>query len=231
MINLIPNSLRQVLDGIVLPTLADALAKLHIGSILRALPTWRRQINMNTQPVSPYQLTTVQTLSLVDDAKALNILSAYARTGTAGTGPMTIAANGATPTSGQIAVAPNGDIVTLASDAITNVDIVYQPDKYDVVEVVLPVVSSTGILTLPVPNTTAGVVTLFEAEALVGTTIGKEKILVPGTAPATGQARLNVAKTQVLFATADAVTSARVKFSVSSAVDADALLTAASILI
>ena len=231
-ITLNPNSLKTAFDTALLSTIADAAAIAKLGSVLRALPTFLRIKNMVTAPVSPYQLSTVQTLTLPDDAKAATILTAYARTATAGAGVLTVAAVGATPTTGQIAVAPNGDIVTLAADAITNVDVIYQPNKYDLFEVVLPVVAATGLMALPAAFTSKGVVFLLEGEALVGTAIAKKIVVVPGAgATAAGQVKLDVAKANVMFNIADAITSARVKFAVSSAVDLDALLTGASNLI
>lgn len=227
-----PNSLKTVFDTALLSTIADAAALAKLGSILRALPTFLRNKNMVTAAVSPYQLATVQTISLPDDAKATSIVRAYARTATAGAGPLTVAAAGATPTTGQIAVAPNGDIVTLAADAITNLDVTYQPDKYDLFEVTLPVVAATGLLTIPPALVTKGVVLLLEGEALVGTSIGKKIVVVPGAgATAAGQVKFDVAKGVVMFNIADAITSARVKLAVTCAVDIDALLEGASVLV
>jgi hypothetical protein len=226
------NTLKDALDTTVLPTLADALATVKIGSVVRALPTFLRARNMVAQAVSPYQLATLQTLTLPDDAKALTILRAYARTATAGAGVLTVAAAGATPTTGQIAVAPNGDIVTLAADAITSLDVVYQPDKYDTITLTLPAVAATGVAAIPAAFTGKGIVTLLEGEGLVGTTLGKKIVLVPSaSATATGNVHLDVAKATVMFAIADALTSVRVKLAYTAAVDVDALLEGASVLI
>ena len=66
---------------------------------------------------------------------------------------------------------------------------------------------------------------LLEAEGLVGTVVEKKIVLVPAAgAPATHNARLDVAKANVQFAVADALTSVRVKLAVVPAVDLDALL-------
>ncbi len=58
-----------------------------------------------------------------------------------------------------------------------------------------------------------------------GTSVGKKIILAPGAgAPAAGQARLNIAKTTVTFAVADAVTRARVKILLATQFDLQTLL-------
>lgn len=224
-INVNPFSLKSELDKASPQFLADACRILKIGSVVRAARTTLRN---KVPAASTVQLATLQSLVMADDAKASTIARAYARTGTGTAGELTTVAYGVTPAAGQIAVAPNGDIVTLAADAWTNLDVVYHPEKYDIAELILPV--TANVLTLPAAVTTPGVVMLLETEALVGTVLGLKIVLIPGAgAPATGQARLNIAKTTVTFAGADAVTNARVKIAISSATDVDVLLTAASI--
>jgi len=201
--------------------LGDQFRAIALGSLLRALPTFLRK---KAPVANAGSLATLLALVLPEDGKALSIASAYARAGGV-TGVLTVVAAGATPATGEIAVGPNGDIVTLAADAITDLDVVYQPNKYDTEEITLPV--TAHVLTIPATFTGKGVVFLLEATADAGTTTGKKIVLVPGAgAPAAGQARLNVAKSTVTFAVADAVTSATVKIAVASAIDADALLTA-----
>lgn len=172
--------------------------------------------------VNPYVLATLGAITLPDGAKAHSIRRATVRAGGV-TGELTPVAYGATPITTQIAVSPNGDIVVLGTDAITDMDVVYDVEPQFTVELVLAV--AAGVLTIPTtfqpsgyagPVSNLGVVSLLEAEALAQTAGTVKKIvLVPGAAPATGQARLNVAKTQVLFNTAtDIVTSARVKLGI-----------------
>lgn len=205
-------------------TLPDGFRVVKLGNVLRALPTFLRKKNADAAGVSPYDLATLDVLQLPDDAKAHNIFRAYARAGTGTLGERTVAALHATPAAGEVAVTPAGNIAFLAADAYTDVDVVYMPDKYDIAEVELTVTAS--VMTLPVALTTPGVTFLMEAEATVGTSLGKKIILAPGAgAPAAGQARLNLAKSTVTFAVADAVTKARVKLAISAAVDVDALLT------
>ncbi len=202
---------------------ADELRSIQFGSLLQGqVNQFRRKSDLSA--AQSYNLATLGILTLPDNGKASSIVSAYARAGGVALGPLTVAAVNATPTTTQIAVTPSGDIACLLSDAYTSVDIIYTPERGDsnavdingdVINVsapgnVFPVV--THVITLPSALTARGVVLLTEAEALAGTVTGKKIILAPGAgAPATGQARLNLAKSTITFATADAVTRARVK--------------------
>ncbi len=227
-----PTGVKTTLDNGNPNSLPSLLQLVRVGSLLRASKTQK----MGMVPAAdPYQLATLQSLGLTEDAKAATILRAYARsTSGAGTlGELAVQAYGATPADGQIAVAPNGDIVVLASSAYTAIDVYYDPMQYDVQEFTLPVV--TGVLTLPT-KLAGKVVALLEAEVLTGTVTGKKIVLVPASGlPATTKAQLNVAKTAVSFNNAtDAPTTARVKLAVALEVartdglDTDTLLTGAA---
>jgi len=219
-------SLKSRMDGAQPNTIADAFRIVQIGSVLRALLTSLRKKNPVAAGASPYDLATLHVVQLPDDAKAHSISRAYVRAGGV-TGELAVVAPGVTPTTGQCAVTPAGNLAFLAADAITNVDAVYQPEKYDAFEATLTV--TANVLTLPPGLVARGVVSLMEAEGTLGTAAGKKIVLVPGAgAPAAGQARLNIAKSTVTFAVADAITQARVKFAVASLTDVDALLEAAS---
>lgn len=229
------NTLKQRLDQADPNTLADAARAVRFGTILRqAMMVSLRRKNPDS-PASnesnPYQLATLNTLSLADDAKANTILRAYARaTAAAGTlGEMTVEPYGTTPADAQIAVAPNGDIVFLESSEYTDVDVVYLPEMCDVVELTLPVAANSLAIPAQFANAPSGTVLLMEAESLAGTLVSKLIVTVPASTNAgTGKANLDVAKQHVLFANADAVTQARVKLGICWAVDVDALLEATS---
>lgn len=212
-------------------SLASILQALGLGDILRGLITKLQKQVPVTGARSNYNLTTVQIIALPDDAKCEQVISGFARaTGASGTlGNLTPVQPGVTPADAQIAATPNGDIAVLASAAYTLVDVQYVPKKEKIVELTLPVVSH--VATLPAALTTApcAVFSLLEAESLAGTLTGKLIVLVPSaSAPATTKAVLNMTKDSVLFATADAVTSCRVKVGVSPDFDVNALLEAAS---
>lgn len=222
-ISVLAESLKNKIDAANPNVLADAMRIVKLGSILASLPT---SLFKKVPAASSYNLATLLALGLPDDMKAGTIFSAYSRAGTV-TGPLTVVGAGVTPATGEVAVAPNGEIVTLAADAITSLDVVYLPSKADIVEAELAV--ATNVLTIPAAYTAGGVVTLLEAEVTVGTSTGKKIVLVPAaSAPAAGQAKLNVAKTTVTFAGADGATKARVKLAIAPAVDVAALLTALS---
>jgi len=206
-------------------TLADLLRSIALGSFLQGqVAQVRRALSPDALGTNPQNLATLDAVSLPNSGKANTILRATVRAGGV-TGELTPVAYGATPATTQCAVGPNGDLVFLAADAITDVDVNYIPERGDVVDTVFPVV--TNVLTLPASITDRHVVLLAEVEALVGTTTGQKIILVPGAgAPAAGQARLDVAKATVTFAGADAVTRARVKLVVVAAEDLAAVLEA-----
>lgn len=206
-------------------TLPDILRKLAFGDVVRSFSaSLRKKVPANdaNQP----QLSTLLSLPLPNDAKAHTISRAYARAATTGTGELAVVAYGVTPTSGQIAVAPNGDLVTLASDAITLLDVAYKPEIGDIVELTLPCTAS--ILTIPAPIVSQGVIMLLAANATVGSVTGPKIVLVPSaSASATLQARLDLAKATVKFNVGtDVVTQATVRLLVCSAKDVDTLIQA-----
>lgn len=198
-------------------SIADHLRKVAVGDLLgSSLPQHVRKVNMDAAGANAGNLATLDALVLPDFAKAGTILRAFARAGTAGTGEMTVAAKDATPATGEIAVAPNGNIVTLAADAITEVDITYVPEgNAEAVEIYLPVASDAA--TIPAQYTSKGVVVLLEAELVAGTATGNKIVLTQGGTPAAGQAAMDVAGAQVDFAAADAGTRCRLKLLVAKA--------------
>lgn len=215
---------KEALAGATNNTLPEHLKTIAFTQVMRG------QINQVLRKKDPAVNSyapgaTVETIVLADDAKANAIHRAYSRAGTV-TGELTVVAPGTTPATGEISIQPNGDVMVLAADAITSLDVTFVPERGDVVTLDnWPVVSDA--IALPTSITSKGVVLLLEAESLAGTLTGKLRILAPsGSAAATTQARLNVAKTTVKFAPADAVTKARVKLLVCAAVDLDTALEA-----
>lgn len=216
--------------------IADFFRQVAIGSLLQGqLPQQYRKANLSA--ADPYSLATLGILKLPDNGKASQIVRAWARAGGTTLGELAPQAYGVTPTTTQISITPSGDIACLLSDAYTSVDIIYTPERGDSNALdkngepntsngnVFPVASN--VLTLPAALTARGVILLTEVEALAGTVTGKKIVLVPGAgAPATGQARLNLAKTTITFATADAVTRARVKLLLCPSADLPTILNA-----
>lgn len=224
-------TLKQVMDRANPNTLPDQMRTIKLGQTLGSdvKQTLRKQ-SADAAGADPYNLATLDVLKMPDEAKAMTILRAFARAGTAGTGEMAVVAPNTTPASGQLAVTPSGDIALLGADAITDVDVEYLPARGDVMEVTGQV--AANVLTIPASLTARGVVMAIEVEALTGGSVGDKIILAPGAgAPAAGQARLNIAKSTITFAGADAVTRARVRLVVSAEVDLKASLEAASTLV
>lgn len=234
-----PARLKDALDRANPATIAAAFGLLKLGRVFRGqLPMPLRR---KVPAADAASLATLNVLRLPDDAKAAVILRATVLAVGSGAvlGELTPQAFGATPSTGQCAVTPSGDIAFLASDAATLVDVLYVPERgYVVTTLALPVASN--VLTLPtvytqaavVPSTSngfkatpGGVVLLTDAVADAGTSTGRKVILTPGSsAPSAGQARLNAAKTTVTFASADAVTSAHVTLVLCTPYDLDSLL-------
>jgi len=161
---------------------------------------------------SSYQLSTLQSIDLGNRPAAV-VNRATSLAGTV-TGELTPSTFGATPTTGQVAVAPNGDIVVLGTDAITSVDVKYTPEVCDIIERTLTVVSNAATFDTTDPELANGVLLLREAEALAGTSTGKKIVLVPAASCAASRACLSVDKTKVILNATDAVTKVRVKLAV-----------------
>lgn len=222
------NTLVDVLNRANPNTLWSALQQLGLGNILRS--SLKVDLRMKTPSLDSRQLGTLHSFKLDRRALGSVILRAYARTSSGTPGELAIQAYGTTPASNQIAIAPNGDIVVLAADAISGLDVEYMPIKGDIIEITdLPVLSDEALI--PIPWTTRGVVYLVEATATAGTATGSKIVLVPGTAPAAGRARLDAAKSKVYFANADAITKCTVKLLVGAEKDTDLLMQANSVLL
>lgn len=206
-------------------TLADALRKLGFGSFLRSMPVPIRKAAAGA--VNTYASATARPVDGQDPAApAVSILSAYARAGLGTPGPLTNDGMTSTaPAAGHIAISPNGQIVTAAADAWTDLDVNYLPDLGDVIEYTGSVVPGTGVMALPAGITDRGVVVLLESEALTGTVTGKKIIIEPAAAAvAATKSALDTDKLSVWFAVADAVSSARVKLLVCAVNDTNDVL-------
>ncbi len=226
-------NLKTVLNLAKPDTLADHLRTVKLGTLLRQqLPQVLRKRN---PAADASQLAAVESLGCVaKGAPAAAILRARAFTGGTTAAALTVAAHSTTPSSGEIAIAPNGDIVVLASDAWTDVDVTYMPERGDVV--VLPELPvATGILTLPSQVLDAAgtrkAILLLKAVATAGTLTGEKIVLAPaGTSgstslPATTKAQMTLDGLKIQFNNAtDAVTKAVVTLLIVAADDLDTLL-------
>lgn len=213
------STLKEAINRAQLGTLADAFRKLGLGDILRALPA--QLIGVAPATGNLYVGTTMHVVTLPTDAKAMACLAVYARAGGGTLGPL-VANTHTAPDAGSYFINPTGDIEFAIADAWTKLDIVYFPAKVDVTEQTFPVVAHTA--TIPAVYTAKGVQFAMQVESLVGTLVAKMIVDPPGTAPASGHAALNLAKTTIVFNAADVVTSCRVLFGVGPAIDVNALL-------
>lgn len=243
-------SLRQAVNRADPNALADIFRLLAGGDVLRALPVYLR----NQLPVAAVatQLATLSTIVLPEDAKAAVIHRCTVRTtSSAAVGEYTVQAYGTTPSTTQVAVAPNGDIVFLTTDGVTSVDVIYTPQKGDVLGQLaysnttqtaagtgtgitsLNLAAPAGIATIPAPWAGKAIL-LMNAVATAGTNTGSKNILVPAAGVvATTKAALSQDGTKVYFNFAtDAVTACTVDLLVASGTgggaDVNALLEGAS---
>ena len=207
--------------------LPDLFRKMALGSFLQGQVVQKRcqvgtgATGSNRLAVSPYNNATALVLSLPDGGKASQVLRATVRSNAGGVvnGEYTPDAYAnATPATLHVGVGPNGNITTLGTDVIADADIIYIPERGDVIETILTCIPGTGVCALPPVITAKGVILLEEAEVLAGTSVGKKMILIPLTAaPAAGYAQLDLPKANVRFAVADGATSVRVKLLVAPA--------------
>jgi hypothetical protein len=216
--------------------LGELMRKMALGSYLQgqALQV-RRQVGTgaagsNQLKANAYNLPAMRVLKLPDGGKCSIVRRVTVRASGVVNGEFAALAYGATPITRQVAPTPNGDLAFLGLDAVTDADVVYIPERGDVVEVVLPVTLATGVCTLPAWLTAKGIVLLEEAEVLEGTVLGPKIVLVPAAgAPAAGFVQLSVAKALVQFdPVADIPTRARFKFLVAPAEPLANVLEAAS---
>jgi hypothetical protein len=225
-------TVRDTLNRSNANTLADKLAALGFGDILGGdIPITLRQ-QTPTANDSGAPISTTQQIKLPNNMKACQILRATSRAGTAG-GQLVVdtALSNSAPASGHISVQPNGDLALLTSDGMTGVDVTIVPERGDVV-VLENVDVASDVYTFPAALTARGVVTLISAVSVAGTLTGNLRVLLPVTAaPATTKAQLDLAKSMVQFAVADAVTKATLTLLVAAEVSlADALAAAATTL-
>src|SRR5580693_6376495 len=109
-----PQTIRQYLDVASPQGLADVLRLILFGRFMRSQDV----VLQTAAPAADLsQLSTLSSFNLDVQAPAASVQRAYSRVGT--TGELANQAVNTTPSTGQIAVAPNGGIVVLTSDAQT----------------------------------------------------------------------------------------------------------------
>ncbi len=199
-------------------TLADQLRNLELGALLGAVMP-QQLIKQDIVTGGTIKLASYLDLVLPDNAKAVSVIHNFVRAGATGKfGVSYTADTNDTPATTTYWVTKAGDIRFLTTDAVTDMDILYQPIRGDVYELVLPIAS--GIVTIPTELTARGVLLLEEAEILAGTTLGDKTVIdeaATTSLPATTKACLDLAHAYVLFNHAtDAGTRCRVKLLVAA---------------
>lgn len=230
-INISTSAGKASLDTAPAGQIADLLRAMSFGHFVRAMPARLVGLVPVAATVNPYVNASAQSVPLPDDAKAAFIFRAYGRAGSGTLAALTIdtpdpTGAAANPSAGHIAFSPNGDIVVNAGDAWTALDVLYMPEKYDVVELTLPVGSSNTTLVLP--TSLPPVLFLMEAE---GTAPTDAKLIVDAAGtptPGAGHAALDAGKLNVIFHGATGYTQARVKLAVAASLDLNAFLESTS---
>lgn len=189
-------SLRSLLNEANPNKLPTAAQQLRLGNALGLVPRFIRAA------------TVAHIIVLPEAAKAVRVLDCWVTAGTVNGQFSPSYDPDGVPATTTCTVNPAGNLAFLAADAVTEAEVVYLAREGTVFEDVVAVVSNSGAFL----QSRKGV-QLLEVEALVGTTVGvKALTAVRGATPGAGIAALNLLGTAVVFAAADAVTRARVKY-------------------
>lgn len=205
------NTLRDALNRANSSTIATHLQKAQLGTVVAGhVP---QQISGAVPAAQTNELATVLGLGLPYTSRASAVLRATVRTVSSGAvlGELTPVNHDVTPSTGNVAVSPSGDIVFLETDKATKVDVVYAPIAGEVVEWTGP--APLGIMVLPAWIIARNPLLLLEATPTVATIGGRKIILAPAAAVvATTKAALAIDRSKVYFNYAtDVVTYATVK--------------------
>lgn len=185
-------SLKAILNEANPNKLPTAAQVLKLGTVLSGSPQFRKLT------------VTSHVAALPETAKAAQLLRVFATAGTSA-GAKTVV-EGA-PAAGQVAISPTGDVIFNATDAVTAAEVLYVAEEGPVVEEVVAVAANVGTL---LQSKAARV--LLSAVALAGSSVGAKTVDYRAAAAAAGEAAINAAGTGIVFAGADAVTSARVRY-------------------
>jgi len=212
-------TVREDFNRAPIGALPDMFRVLALGDFLAGnVPQFLR--HQDPVAVGGYGVASTEMVSLDYYSRASSIQRATSRAGTS-TGDLTVDGySGTAPAAAHIGISPDGNLMFAPSSDVTNVDVYYTPERGVPVELVRPV--SSNAIALPSSITDLGAVLLMEAESLEGTLTGLLRVQLPsGSAASSGCARFDLAKANVKFAAANAVTRARVLLLVSVSSDED----------
>lgn len=145
--------------------------------------------------------------ALPEGLRAQALLYAYVTVGTL-TGLMTVVATGTTPTTGQVSINLNGQVVFAAADAVTEAELVFVPFAGDIIEEVVAL-NAAGLGTLL--GGRAGKL-LLSGEVLSGASAGLKTNIARAGAPSAAQVCLTASGKGVQFNAAAASVTARVRY-------------------
>jgi hypothetical protein len=221
MLTSLTTSLKEALNRSNLNSLASMLASILFGDVVRRQQT---QLRAAVPATDPYGPASNVSLILPDDAKCASIVKAYARAGSGTAGELTVEPLGASLSAGQCAPSIDGNLIFYAADAWTSVDVLYDVQHLHVVELTLPVVSNAIVL----PPGAGVACELLEVQRTDTSTANYAVTAPAASNSTTATACFNLAKTSILFDSANSVVSARVKLGVVDPVNVNALLEATS---
>lgn len=144
------------------------------------------------------------TFALPDNAKAAAIQSCWVRAG-GSTGYFPAAALGAAPGAGQVGIGPNGDIIFNAGDAVTDAEVVYTAVEGPVVTSEQVEVAGSAAALLA-SKRGAVLLTVELTESSIPAGVGPKAVVARASAPAAGEAALDVTGENIAFNAGDVVT-------------------------
>lgn len=185
------NTLKDVFNRANPMTLPDAARVIKLGKALGVLPAFVKGAVASNIMV------------LAEGQKAQTGLRAYVTAGTV-TGVMTFVTG--TPATTQFTVNKDGNIQFFATDAVTAAEVDYIPIEGDIIEE--EVVVSSNVATLQNGRTAR---LILSATATAGTSTGAKTTAARAATPSAGQVAVGLTGT-IVFASADAVTRAVVRY-------------------
>ncbi len=190
-------SLKTILSEANPSKMGSAFRDLDAGTAFNLIPKFIKAAVVSNIMVLP------------EDAKAAVVLGAFRTVGTV-TGAATPILTSATLATNQVKANALGNIEFFGTDAVTEAEVYYYTYDGIVEERSIDVVPGTGVGLL---GTGIASAQLISASVTAGTLLGAKTVLArTSTAPATTNVVLNLPGTAVIFAIADAVTKALVRY-------------------
>jgi hypothetical protein len=146
-------------------------------------------------------------LTLPETVRCTAILRCFATKGIS-TGYKTFSAAKEAPTSGNVGINPVGNPRFASSDGVTEAQLIWVAQEGPIFEDIVPISSNLGTF---LNGRYAGIP--LQVVSLTGTLKAEMAIVERGTIPTTGQVSLSTDARSIVFAAADAVSLARIRYS------------------